>query len=263
MSHPAISERVFSWMGWCPNTAMIPENRVSPSKSNNTERRSPIAGRALVFFNLTWLMVGVSYLTALVFLSFLPEIIPVHWNLHGFPDGFSHKIPGTLGLAVIITATALVLNILPKFERMKENLESSQDLFQAIIFSTIVQLYAIEILVLLISGGVKIAMEVIIPMVSGIFFMVLGSLMPYLKRNTTVGFRLPWTLRDDQVWKKTHEHGGLAFVLSGFFIIIASPFAGSWAILLLLLVLLLTSLYISLYSYRLSKISEHERGNSL
>jgi uncharacterized membrane protein len=247
-------------MGWCPNTGIQPENRIAPVNFDTAEKGSPIAGRGMIFFQLTWLVVGLSYLTAFAFLPFLPETIPVHWNLQGLADGFSYKIPGIFGLVMIITATALFLNILPRFERMKENLESSQDLFQAIIFSTITFLYAIEILILMISIGVVIAMGVMIPTLLGSLFVVLGSLMPYLKRNTTVGFRLPWTLRDDRVWKKTHEHGGRIFLLSGLSIIVASPFAGDWAMLLFLLILCMTTLYISIYSYRLSKIMDREHG---
>lgn len=164
---------------------------------------------------------------------------------------------------MMILLMALVLNILPRFEKMKENLENSSDFYQVMICSTISLLYAVEILILLNSSGITIPFETIIPVLTGFFFVIIGSIMPYIKRNTTMGIRLPWTLRDDLIWKQTHVHGGKVFMYAGLFIVLASLFAGMWGILLLLLVVLLATSYIVMYSYRLSKNKEINNGSPI
>ncbi|PWR75865.1 hypothetical protein DLD82_02025 [Methanospirillum stamsii] len=263
MSHMGISKKVYSWMGWCPNSSAIHTAIEIPSYLNIVEKGSPISGRGLLFFQLTWIVVGLSFLTALAFLPYLPEIVPVHWNIQGDADRFSDKLSGAFGLPAIILIMALFLNLLPRFEKMKENLEASGDFYQVIICSTISLLYGIEILVLLVSSGTMISLEVMIPILIGCFFAILGYIMPYIKRNTTVGFRFPWTLRDDRIWKQTHVHGGKIFMAAGLLVILIAPFAGIWGIFVLLLVVLLASLYVAVYSYRLSKIMDTRNGSPI
>jgi len=258
-----ISKKIYSWMGWCPNSSFIHEHNEIPPYLSIIDAKSPITGKGLLFFQLTWIVVGLSFLTALAFFPSLPDIVPVHWNIHGDPDRFSDKLSGSFGLPVIITFLALLLNFLPRFDKMRENLESSSDFYQVIICSTISLLYAIEILVLLLSSGVMISLEVTIPILIGCFFVILGYLMPYIKRNTTVGFRFPWTLRNDEIWKQTHIHGGKIFMVAGLLVILIAPFAGIWGIFVLLLIVLLASLYVAVYSYRLSKIMETKNGGPI
>jgi len=45
-----------------------------------------------------------------------------------------------------------------------------------------------------------------------VLFFFLGSMMPKLKQNYTIGIRLPWTLHSEIVWDKTHQFGGKLFI---------------------------------------------------
>lgn len=54
----------------------------------------------------------------------------------------------------------------------------------------------------------------IIPLIS-FLFIVLGLVMPKIKKNYFVGIRTPWTLQSDEVWQKTHKFAGKSFVIMG------------------------------------------------
>jgi uncharacterized membrane protein len=59
-----------------------------------------------------------------------------------------------------------------------------------------------------------------------LFFVVIGNLMYNLKPNYFVGVRTPWTLRNEDVWRKTHHFAGpWCFVtgLIGFVICVFAP----------------------------------------
>lgn len=43
-------------------------------------------------------------------------------------------------------------------------------------------------------------------------FFLIGLVLPKMKRNYTIGIRLPWTLHSDEVWDKTHCFGGKLFI---------------------------------------------------
>lgn len=252
----SLAEAIRKHLGWCPMASVVQPGtgtNKTAEKPEKPDSAGPATGRAVLYSRLTWVIVGFSYLIAFAALPFLPEIIPIHWNLYGEPDGFSGKLPGAFGIPVIITLVAVALTVLPRFEHMKLALHEARDIYQVVVFSTVLLLLGIEAAVLLSAGGMDVPLGVAIPVLLGFFFILLGYMMPHVPRNTTIGFRLPWTLRDEGIWRKTHERGGTALVVAGAIIVLASPVAGTFALPLLIGVIAVTFLYITGYSYLLAK----------
>lgn len=54
----------------------------------------------------------------------------------------------------------------------------------------------------------------------GLVIFVLGWIVPHLKRNETVGIRLPWTLQDEENWRRTHRFAGRLWIVSGLLMIV-------------------------------------------
>jgi uncharacterized membrane protein len=250
-----IAEIIHGWLGWCPMTQSLKAGAKEAGPAmpqENAGTAGPVIGRAVLYSRLTWIVVGLSWCIAFAALPHLPEIIPIHWNMYGEADGFSSRLVGAFGLPVIITLTAIALMVLPRFESMRERFDQARDIYSIVIFSTLTMLLALEGATLLSSAGMDLPLVMIMPMLIGFLFIVIGSLMPYAGRNTTMGFRLPWTLRDDTIWKKTQERGGRAFVVAGVIIVLGSPLAGIWAVLLMLGIIGTAVLYITVWSYRLA-----------
>jgi len=251
-----ITQRLSSWAGWCPMRATasgrIQDGIISPDGTSSGQA-GPAEARAILFSSLKWFVSGLSYLVAFMSLPFLPEQIPVHWNLFGEPDGFSGRYIGAFGLPIIITLTVLFFTLLPRVGKMKSAIRKSWDIYQIVIFSVVTLIFAMEVTTLLISEGMEIPVSIIFPMFLGLLLIVIGSFMPYTGRNPIIGIRLPWTLRDDEIWKRTHEMGGPAFVVAGAAIVLVSPIAGDLALIVMLLILVIVTLYTTIYSYRLSK----------
>jgi uncharacterized membrane protein len=255
MAH--ISQVIWGWLGWCPMQAVT---RYPPQKSlgNAKERDSagdsgPVARRSAMFMRMSWGLVILSWIVAFLALPHLPEVIPVHWGLYGEANGFSDRLSGTFGLPAILTLIMILLIILPRYNSMKFSLAAFQDIYAIIIFATVAMFFCIEIITLLIAGGVDLPVVMLLPMLIGFLFIVMGALMPHIGRNTMMGIRLPWTLRSEEVWKKTHEHGGPVFVGAGVLVVLMSLIAGIWALALMLVIILGASVYISIWSYRLAK----------
>ena len=49
----------------------------------------------------------------------------------------------------------------------------------------------------------------------GVLFIILGNSLGKIRRNYFIGFKLPWTLSNDDIWNKTHRLGGKMFMLAG------------------------------------------------
>ena len=86
--------------------------------------------------------------------------------------------------------------------------------------------------------------------VLGIALIILGNIMPKLKRNSIIGLRTPWSMKNVVVWKKSQRFCGILFMLSGIIILILC-FLLEGTLLTVISLLLLVSAAIagSIYSY--------------
>jgi uncharacterized membrane protein len=96
-------------------------------------------------------------------------------------------------------------------------------------------------------------MATIFSLLIGFLFIAMGGMTPHIRRNTIMGIRLPWTLASEEVWNRTHEYGGRVFMAAGVLVVLGSLIAGIWAMALMLVIILGSTLYISIWSFRLAK----------
>ncbi len=248
---------IWDAMGWCPMQAapqhLSPARMSGTGKTDDTGDGGPVARRSALFMRLTWGIVILAWVAAFLALPYLPEIIPVHWNVYGEADGFSGRIVGAFGVPAIISRTMLLLMVLPRYDSVQVSLEAFRDIYAMMLFTVILLLFSVELAALASAAGTGLPIAVVMPALIGLLFVVTGALMPHLGRNTTIGIRLPWTVRNEIVWTKTHQHAGPLFMAGGVFIILASLVAGRWAMPTMGCVVVGLTLYISVWSYRLAK----------
>ncbi|MCK9579563.1 MAG: SdpI family protein [Methanoregula sp.] len=253
-----VANIIWNAMGWCPMEAAVRYPVQSATgdtqKKDTTGDGGPVARRSARFMRLSWGVVILAWVIAFLALPYLPDIIPVHWDLNGEANGFSDRLSGAFGVPVFITLITVLLILLPRFNSMQYSLEAFRDIYAILIFASISMLFGLEVVVLLIAAGTDLPVVSLVSALIGFLFIVMGSLMPYIGRNTTMGIRLPWTLKSEEVWKKTHEHGGPVFVIGGVLVVFGSIIAGTWALALMLVIVTGISLYITVWSYRLARI---------
>jgi uncharacterized membrane protein len=252
------SEIISRIAGWCPMKAAARAgagNSDMPVQNQNDSDRAGGSSlrRELLFTRMSWAVTGLSYILALAVLPFLPDIIPIHWNYAGVPDAFGEKVPSVFTLPVILTLVMVLTRILPRYKQMRAPSVLSRDLYAIIIFSAACLVLAVQAVTLANAAGLMIPLVTVLPMLMGAIFIVLGGVLPLIGPNRVMGIRLPWTLKDENNWRLTHERGGPVFMSAGILIILGSPFAGTWAIVLMLAVLCIAILCITIYSYRLSR----------
>ena len=251
------------YAGWCPMAAAAQQKEqdkqplVPQAKAADA---GPVAERAVLFSWLTFALVGIAWIVAIAALPFLPEVIPVHWNIYGDADGFTTRLIGAFSLPVIMTITGAILVIMPQFDRMRVTFDDSRDIYAIVIFATACLLFGLELATFASSAGMDLPVAVVLNVLLGAFFIVIGGLMPYIRRNTTVGFRLPWTIRSERVWDETHRHGGPVFVIAGVLIVLVSIIGGKGAMPLAFGILAIAIVYITAWSYRLAKTETVDRS---
>lgn len=63
--------------------------------------------------------------------------------------------------------------------------------------------------------GFEFNIAMVVGVVMGISFIVMGNYMPKAKRNATFGLKIKWTLANDDNWAATHRLGGKLMVIAG------------------------------------------------
>ncbi len=178
----------------------------------------------------------------------LPAVMPIHFNINGEADGFASKAFASFGLPLVLA----LLNILVHFglnaDPKKNN---AKGVVQNLGFWVIPALSTIiNSIVILIALGNNIRIEIIVPFLVGVLFIVIGNYLPKCKQNYTVGIKLPWTLNSEENWNKTHRLGGMTMFLSGILLVV-SAFAKGIFLYVLIVGIILAVIVPIIYSYAL------------
>jgi len=172
-------------------------------------------------FNMLDVAAIVLWLVPIVYLWYiyptLPEIVPMHFDLTGKPNGFGKK-EQFLTFQYILIALPIFLYLLLKFLPAidpKKSVKFGEATFQKLALGIVVLLTALNILVMYATkGGVFAVGKIILPLV-GLFFAYIGNLMHNIKPNYFAGVRTPWTLEDPENWRATHRLAGKLWFAGG------------------------------------------------
>jgi uncharacterized membrane protein len=156
----------------------------------------------------------------------LPETIPIHFNLSGKADGYGSKATLwiiTTILSIVSAAVYLLLMNLPKIDP-KKTASQSPELYHKIAVVLVVFLCAINILLVYSSLNRSVSINNLMLPLLGLLFLVLGNYMHSVKPNYFIGLRVPWTLENEDNWRKTHQLMGKLWVAGGLLITICTLF---------------------------------------
>lgn len=190
-----------------------------------------------------------SFLGTCVAFFFLPDAIPLHWNYAGKVDSWGPRW-SIFFLGALPLAAALLLPLLPNIDPRKEAYERHAKTYGVIQLVTVLMLIAMVWVSIAAALNVPIDVGVVIRLVIGIAFIVLGNYMGRLKRNYFVGIKTPWALADDEVWRRTHRRGGWVFVAMGAFLLVSIILPPTPALVLLLALFIVGAVfYMYFYSW--------------
>ena len=189
-------------------------------------------------------------LAGLILWNQLPEQMPTHWNAAGEIDGWSSK-PFAVFVLPLIMVAAQWLCMLGTAADPKRNNHSEKVLHLVlwIIPALSVVLHAVTYATAL---GHAVPMEVVMPILIGLIFTIIGNYMPKCKQNYTIGIKIPWTLDNEENWNRTHRFAGFLWTACGILIMLTGFIGGIWVFLPITFLMVLAPI---IYSYIL-----HQKG---
>ena len=166
---------------------------------------------------LVLMLIGIPFLYAYYLYPNLPNKIPIHFNIEGKVDGWGSResiflMPFVMGLVSVFVFFTLtnIKKIDPKRKASVDN-----GIYKIFALFTVVFLTCLSIVILYGTAHLEIKISQLLVPLLGIAFAGMGIYMPKLKQNYFLGFKLPWTLDNEENWNATHKLAGKIWLVGG------------------------------------------------
>lgn len=213
--------------------------------------------RKILFYLLMFLPLPVT----LAALPFLPDRIPAHYGADNLVDRWGSKYESLL-LPVMTVLFGLFMLGIAKYAARQEKTGQSNEkatllggIFALLLFNalTVYFLYTdfrqVEDL-----GSVPVDLMQLVFTLVGLMLIGVGNIAPKLRKNSVIGFRVPWSMKSERAWKKCQRFSGLVSILTGVLMIAACLFTRGFACMGLSLGILLIPLPVELfYAWRVAR----------
>jgi len=188
--------------------------------------------------------------------------IPIHFNIEGKADGWASRnsifiMPIIMGFVSLFTF--LLLTNIEKFDP-KASAANSKGTLNAVAIFISGMLCALTLVVLYGISHEHTPIDQLLFGVLGLLFIGMGHYMPNMKQNYFAGYKLPWTLENEENWQKTHGLAGKYWIVGGVLQLLLSIFlSGQILFYSFMTITILVSLIPIIFSYSLFKRSKNQK----
>ena len=197
---------------------------------------------------ITSIIILLPMVAGLILWNRLPEQVPFHWNAAGEIDGWASKPVAVFAPSAVMLALQWLCMLVTSTDPKKQN--HPQKVISLVLWLNPLLTVFISTLMYASALGGSVRVEMLTPILLGVFFIAIGNYMPKCKQNYTIGIKIPWTLASEENWNKTHRFSSYVWVAGGF-VMMLSGFLGSvWIFLIIALVMVFVPL---IYSFVLHK----------
>jgi len=168
------------------------------------------------------LLIVASFIMSIYFYPSLPDKVPNHWNINGEIDGYTNRFWGAFGMPLLNAGLYIIFVVLPYIDPRRKNYESFSSTYRFIRYLMHIFFIGLQIVIFMAALGSPINTSTIVPISVSLIFVFFGNVMGRVKHNYFVGIRTPWTLANEEVWRKTHRLAGPMWVAGGILGIVSS-----------------------------------------
>lgn len=195
---------------------------------------------------ITSIIILIPILVGLLLWNMLPDQVATHWNVEGIADGFASKTFAVFGFPAFLVAVHWLCISITSMDPKSKNIDSKP--MTLVLWICPVMSLLIGSLVYATALGYNISVEIIMPLVFGAMFIIIGNYMPKCKQNYSIGIKVPWALESEDNWNKTHRFAGIIWVVGGV-LVMATAFLGSFYVMLPIIFIMAFAPMIYSYCY--------------
>ena len=208
---------------------------------------------------ITTIITLLPILAGVILWNRLPEEMPMHFNAAGEVDGWASKAFGVFGMPVLLVAVQWLcavgsLKMDPKARNLNEKVMG------LVLWLIPVLSVLMHALVYGTALGREMNVQIVIPLLMGLLFVIIGNWLPKCKQTYTLGIKIPWTLEDEDNWNRTHRFAGPVWVACGVIVMAGALIGGAflWVMLAALVVMIAAPV---VYSYLLFSAKQKAEGD--
>jgi len=200
------------------------------------------------------LIVALPLIAAILVYPKMPEQVPIHWNVQGVADGYGSRAFGTFFLPLLNIAMYALFLVLPKLDPKRANYEKFTSSYLTIRYAFHLFFMGLFAATAAASLGYPVSVDRWIKIGAAVLVIVMGNVMGRVRHNYFVGFKYPWTLANEEVWKRTHQFGAKLMVAGGFAALCGAILTdGTVSFVILMAGLLIPMVITTIYSYLIYK----------
>lgn len=177
---------------------------------------------------LLWVVMLAAVAAGAILYPRLPEQVPSHWNFQGQVDGYSSRAFGAFFFPLLTIGVYILLVVAPKIDPRQENYARFAGAYRLLRWGFVLLFTALWVVTILAALSYPVNVGLIVKAGVGLLLVVIGNVMGQMRHNYFVGIRTPWTLANEEVWRKTHRLGARMFVVCGLICLVLSPVTALW-----------------------------------
>ncbi|MEG0250837.1 MAG: SdpI family protein [Peptostreptococcus sp.] len=201
---------------------------------------------------------------SIVALSFMPDMIAMHYNIDGIADRFASKYE-----ILILPISIIILSIIMKLiERsisndpvFKNRGKSNQKVIERFRLVLVLMLNVLTFYIIYTSvmgvedlSKMKINITTLVGMMIALIFIVIGRSLPKTEINNVFGIRTDSSMKNEKTWDLTQKFSARVFIITGVILFIGIPFLrGVKAIVAILLCAIVPSIICIVYAHIIAK----------
>lgn len=170
-------------------------------------------------YAIMFALAAISVVGTAVLIIFMPDTVPAHYNFAGEIDRWGSKYENLIFPVIAVSVAALVAAAARKPE---DAVPKKVLLWTGVCSILLLDIMGFYFMLKDFSATPEAgtgAADNVIKLMSigvGVIFIILGNLMPKVKRNGLFGLRTSWSMENDEIWHKSQRFGGKAAVICGF-----------------------------------------------
>lgn len=184
---------------------------------------------------------AIAFVITGIALVFMPDQVPMHYNVSGEIDRIGSKYENYIFPAIIMAMNIFWIILIKVYDRKAEKAESDKVEKEAVSNSKILYWTAVatsiffigmQIMLLWIAANAaepadtagnydnlgKVSI-IVMNVLMGFLFIFMGNIVPKAKNNGAFGVRTKWSMANDTTWRLSNRFGGRAMIISGFVVI--------------------------------------------
>lgn len=220
---------------------------------------------------LMWVISIFSLVLTAIVLQFMPDSVPMHYDLAGNIDRWGSKYENIIFPVIILLLSLHWHLFTAHYEKKAAKASVEKECAEALSNAKVMKIVGVSMAAMFtvmqgfilynayMEANVNAARTYvdigkIFYILIGVMLIILGNYMPKTKKNHIAGVRVSWSMYNDATWMKSNRFGGVSIMIAGLSIIITTVFVRSAIAVVLLLVYILVATAITLiYSHKIYK----------